>query len=187
MRVLGWSPRDAAGITLVAFAAGAIVVNMVFMQSGSHPAPMFKTAVAAARSVAATGGTATALPRPRQAEPALATAPAKAAAPAPAKAVAPRTPGAIITDIQRELSRRGFFEGVVDGFYGPKTDRAIRDFEHAAGFKPSTRAERGAAAGDPARRPVTLAKGTTRSRPGRAPDVRSATTSRPSGRRRRSG
>src|SRR6185295_2998988 len=67
--------------------------------------------------------------------------PAKAAAaPAPAKpAAAPtaRLPGEIITDIQRELARRGFFDGTVDGLYGPKTDGAIRDFEHVAGLKPS--------------------------------------------------
>ena len=120
---------------LVAGAAGAILVNMVFLQSGSHPAPMFKTAVAAPRS-AVTNGAASARPRPREAE--AAPAPAKAAAPAPAKAATPRTPGEIIGDIQRELGRRGYYDGVVDGLYGPKTDSAIRDFEHAAGLKPSS-------------------------------------------------
>jgi peptidoglycan hydrolase-like protein with peptidoglycan-binding domain len=135
--MLGWSPKDAAGVMLVAFAAGAILVNMVFMQSGSHPAPMFKSAVAAARSVAANGGAAAAPARPRQVEPAPAPTPAKAAAPAPAKPAAPRTPGEIIGDIQRELGRRGYYDGVVDGLYGPRTDGAIRDFEQAAGLKPS--------------------------------------------------
>jgi peptidoglycan hydrolase-like protein with peptidoglycan-binding domain len=47
-------------------------------------------------------------------------------------------PGEIISDIQRELVRRGYYDGVVDGLYGPKTDAAIRDFEQAAGLKPST-------------------------------------------------
>ena len=50
---------------------------------------------------------------------------------------APRAPGEIITDIQRELARRGFYDGTVDGLYGPKTDAAIREFEQAAGLKPS--------------------------------------------------
>jgi peptidoglycan hydrolase-like protein with peptidoglycan-binding domain len=60
-------------------------------------------------------------------------------APAPPRvAAAPRTPGEVIVDIQRELSRRGFYDGELDGLYGPKTDAAIRDFEHAAGLKPST-------------------------------------------------
>ena len=46
-------------------------------------------------------------------------------------------PGEIINDIQRELARRGYYDGVVDGLYGPKTDGAIRDFEQAVGLKPS--------------------------------------------------
>src|SRR5262249_487032 len=68
------------------------------------------------------------------AEPAAATP----APPAPPKATAARSPGEIIGDIQRELGRRGYYDGVVDGLYGPKTDGAIRDFEQAAGLKPST-------------------------------------------------
>jgi peptidoglycan hydrolase-like protein with peptidoglycan-binding domain len=47
----------------------------------------------------------------------------------------------VIADIQRELSRRGFFDGATDGVYGPKTDAAIRDFEHAARLKPSAQAD----------------------------------------------
>ena len=43
----------------------------------------------------------------------------------------------IVADIQRELARRGFFDGVVDGRHGPRTDTAIRDFEQAAGLKAS--------------------------------------------------
>jgi peptidoglycan hydrolase-like protein with peptidoglycan-binding domain len=148
---------------LATFAAGAILINMVFMQSGSHPAPMFKTAVAAAKSAAANGGTTAALPRPRQAEPApVATlaASAKVAAPAPAKAAASRTPGEIIGDIQRELGRRGYYDGVADGLYGPKTDGAIRDFEHAAGLKPSSEPNE-ALLQAIARAPAKLAKGTS--------------------------
>src|SRR6516165_3419616 len=51
---------------------------------------------------------------------------------------APRSPGEIINDIQRELARRGYYDGAVEGLYGPKTDAAIRDFEQVAGLKPST-------------------------------------------------
>jgi peptidoglycan hydrolase-like protein with peptidoglycan-binding domain len=49
-----------------------------------------------------------------------------------------RSTADIITDIQRELTRRGFYDGALDGRYGPRTDAAIRDFEQAAGLKPST-------------------------------------------------
>jgi peptidoglycan hydrolase-like protein with peptidoglycan-binding domain len=41
-------------------------------------------------------------------------------------------------DIQRELSRRGYYDGTADGLYGRKTDAAIREFERAFGLKPST-------------------------------------------------
>ena len=42
-----------------------------------------------------------------------------------------------VAEIQRELARRGFYDGPADGVYGPKTDAAIRDFEQAAGLRPS--------------------------------------------------
>jgi peptidoglycan hydrolase-like protein with peptidoglycan-binding domain len=43
----------------------------------------------------------------------------------------------MIAEIQRELAKRSFYEGTPDGVYGPKTDAAIRDFEQAAGLRPS--------------------------------------------------
>ena len=100
------------------------------MQKGSHPAPMFKAAAPVKPAAVAESLPAACRVRGRAAAPAT---PAKAAAPA-----APRTPGEIINDIQRELARRGYYEGAVDGLYGPRTDGAIRDFEHASGLKPST-------------------------------------------------
>jgi peptidoglycan hydrolase-like protein with peptidoglycan-binding domain len=155
-RALGWGPRDVAGFAIGAFATIAILSNVLFMQSGSHPAPMFKDAFVpakpaknavvsakpakdalapTAKPVEATDHTPApaVVPRPRPAD--------SAATPAPAKVTPPsgsRTPGEIIGDIQRELVRRGYYDGVVDGLYGPKTDAAIRDFEQAAGLKPST-------------------------------------------------
>ena len=50
---------------------------------------------------------------------------------------ASRAPGEIITDIQHERARRGYYDGPVDGLYGPRTEGAIRDFERAASLKPS--------------------------------------------------
>jgi len=149
-RVLGWGPRDVAGFAIGAFATIAILSNVLFMQSGSHPAPMFKDAIVPPKPVtkpvkdalvpttkpveATDSAPAPAMvPRPRPADPVSAPAPAKVSAPSGS-----RTPGEIIGDIQRELVRRGYYDGVVDGLYGPKTDAAIRDFEQAAGLKPST-------------------------------------------------
>ncbi len=145
---LGWGRRDVVAIIVVAVAAGAFLINVLFMQSGSHPAPMLKGQSAAAKPAVVTENMppATVAPKPRAVEtvrtiPITATplAPVRAAPmPAPVAVNPPaavRTPGVIITDIQRELARRGFFEGGVDGFHGPKTDRAIREFEQAAGLR----------------------------------------------------
>jgi peptidoglycan hydrolase-like protein with peptidoglycan-binding domain len=154
LRALGWSSRDA-----VAFAAGtcatvAILINVLFMQSGSHPAPMFKGAPVPVKP-AVTESIPAVTPRPRPVEATPTPAPAKSAAPS-----APRAPGEIITDIQRELARRGYYDGTVDGLYGPRTDGAIRDFEQAAGLKPSTEPSE-ALLQAMVRAPVKLAKGAT--------------------------
>ncbi len=183
---LGWSRRDAVAVAICGCATVAILVNVLLMQAGPHPAPMFKGAQAAtkpATAVASTASPATpTVPRPRPVEAApvtpvtaaplipVRTVPIHAPATPPAPVTPPaavRTPGAIITDIQRELVRRGFFDGGVDGFYGPKTDRAIRDFEQAAGLKPSqqpTEALLQAIQHAPAR----IAKGATAAPPPRA-------------------
>src|SRR5262245_12252152 len=91
---------------------------------------MFKDAIAAITAPSkpapkdAVKDTATTLPRPRPPE-------------ATAKVEA-RPTHEIIADIQRELTRRGYYDGVVDGRYGPRTDAAVRDFEQASGLKAST-------------------------------------------------
>lgn len=141
----GWSNRDAVGV-LVAVSAGImILVNTLFLQPGPHPAPMVRSSVAA-------------ITPPRPAAPKASPSPAatnsgqkrthsnESAAPkAEPISVAPTPPApaarptqALIVEIQRELHRRGFYDGVVDGRYGPRTDAAIRDFEQAAGLRPSS-------------------------------------------------
>jgi peptidoglycan hydrolase-like protein with peptidoglycan-binding domain len=127
LQLLGWSARDAVACAIGVLAAVAILVNVLFLQSGSHPAPMFKSAGVASKA-------------PMDARPAPARPIESISLPSPPKAAAPtaRTPGEVIADIQRELARRGYYDGVLDGLYGPKTDAAIRDFEHAYGLKPST-------------------------------------------------
>jgi peptidoglycan hydrolase-like protein with peptidoglycan-binding domain len=123
---LGWSRRDAVAFMVAVLATVAIVVNGLLLQAGPHPAPMFKDAIAAiaAASKPARKDAVTALPRRRPPE-------------ATSKVDARPTPE-IIADIQRELMRRGYYEGVVDGRYGPRTDAAVRDFEQANGLKAST-------------------------------------------------
>jgi peptidoglycan hydrolase-like protein with peptidoglycan-binding domain len=129
LRALDWRGRDAACVVLGTLLTTTVLINVLFIQSGSHPAPMFKSASAQMKPAMATDSAS--VPRPRPIEPAGSAAAMKSPS-------APRPPGEIINDIQRELARRGYYDGVVDGLYGPKTDAAIRDFEQAAALKPST-------------------------------------------------
>jgi peptidoglycan hydrolase-like protein with peptidoglycan-binding domain len=46
-----------------------------------------------------------------------------------------RSPVQIISDIQRELNRKGYYDGAADGIWGAKTDAAARDFVQATGLK----------------------------------------------------
>jgi len=109
-------PREFVGIVIATLAVAAIFTNALFLQHGPHPAPIF-----AARPLAVPA-TPVALPRPRAAEPVAAPA-------APA-----RSQTQIIGDIQRELTRKGFYDGAADGIWGAKTDSAARDFVQAAGL-----------------------------------------------------
>jgi peptidoglycan hydrolase-like protein with peptidoglycan-binding domain len=135
VRAFGWNHKDAIGGGIAAVAVGAILINGLFLQNGPHPAPMFKgdKLVTVPATVASGSSPAAANARARPAEP----SPAKPAT-ATATATPARPTGEIVADIQRELARRGFYDGVVDGRYGPRTDTAIRDFEQSSGFKASS-------------------------------------------------
>jgi len=122
-RALVRSPVDAIGIFVLVIAAGAILINALYRQPGPHPAPIFSVKPRPVASEPA-GGVVPATPRTR---------PESAAPAKPEAAGRPRAD--IITDIQRELSRRGLYDGPVDGMVGPKTDAAIRDFETTAKLK----------------------------------------------------
>ena len=117
--VLARHPHEFVGLVLLTTATVAIFVNALFMQHGPHPAPIFasKPLLAAEQPVA--------LPRPRGAEPQA----------APSPAAVPPTRTQIISDIQRALAQRGFYDGSVDGVWGAKTDTAARDFLSQAGLK----------------------------------------------------
>ena len=113
-------PLDSIAAAVAGFAAIAILSNALFMQSGPHPAPIFANKPVPV-SLPLTGS--------------AAVAPQRKAGDAKFELTRPRSD--MVADIQRELLRRGFYEGAADGVYGPKTDTAIRDFEQAAGLRPS--------------------------------------------------
>ena len=105
-------PRDSMAAIVAGTAAITILVNALFMQSGPHPAPIFANKPAPVAALA---------PQRRTAD----------------KLEIARPRSDTVAEIQRELLRRGFYDGAADGVYGPKTDTAIRDFEQAAGLRPS--------------------------------------------------
>jgi peptidoglycan hydrolase-like protein with peptidoglycan-binding domain len=125
-RVVVRNPRDSLIAIVAAGAMTAIVVNGLFLQPGPHPAPIFtvKSPLAALEPT----GTIM-MPRPRP----LAADAGRRDAAVPAQPGRARSD--IVTDIQRELVRRGFYDGAIDGVYGSRTDAAVRDFEQASGVK----------------------------------------------------
>jgi peptidoglycan hydrolase-like protein with peptidoglycan-binding domain len=131
LRGLARRPLDSIGLVAIAAAAGAILVNALHLQQGAHPAPILSSKAGAAAPVETTGSLVV-MPRPRP----TAAGAGKDAAAAAAAAV-PRSRAQIVGDIQRELSRRGYYDGAVDGMHGPKLEAAIREFEQAAGLKPT--------------------------------------------------
>jgi peptidoglycan hydrolase-like protein with peptidoglycan-binding domain len=106
--------REIVGIVLTAVATLTIFVNALFLQHGPHPSPIFAT-----RPLVK--------PVPPLAAPAV---PSKAK---PDASLQNRIQ--LIADIQRELTRRGFYDGPADGIWGAKTDAAARDFAQAAALK----------------------------------------------------
>lgn len=114
-------PRGSIAGFVAGAAAIAILVNALFMQSGPHPAPIFANKPAPVEAPL-TGPVAALAPQRK---------------PAAAKAEPARPRSDTVAEIQRELLRRGFYEGTADGVYGPRTDTAIRDFEQAAGMRAS--------------------------------------------------
>lgn len=112
--VIGRHPREFVGIIMATLAIFAIVTNALFLQKGPHPAPIF-----AARSLL-------------QHEAAL---PPRLQAVQSTSAVDSGNQTRLVGNIQRELSRKGFYDGPADGIWGAKTDAAVRDFVQAAGLK----------------------------------------------------
>jgi peptidoglycan hydrolase-like protein with peptidoglycan-binding domain len=150
--IRGWR-KDAIAALVAAAALSAVVANAAFMQSGPHPAPLFAgkpvpKPVSAPKSIRVVGQEITgpaphaALPKGRPVETALPKTELpkadalKAESVRPETQAAPRPRNEVIADIQRELARRGFYDGAADGMFGPKTNAAMRDFEQASGLRP---------------------------------------------------
>ena len=105
-------PRDSIAALAAGGAVATILINALFMQSGPHPAPIFSTKPAPVVAPI-TESVANLMPGRK-----VIAAPPPLATPA-------RLRSDTVAEIQRELTKRGFFDGAADGFYGPKTDAAL--------------------------------------------------------------
>jgi peptidoglycan hydrolase-like protein with peptidoglycan-binding domain len=131
-------PRRTTDALALAFAVAATVAVLVNALAFQTRSPGMKSAVQTppAARPAATIKRTTAPNVPPAATPAS----APALAPTPPRrpeATAVRPRAEIVQDIQRELTQRGYYDGAVDGFYGPRTGQAMKEFTEAQGVKPA--------------------------------------------------
>ena len=155
------NPRLVGGCTAFAVIFGFVAANALWYQPGQHPSPFLRTrdeenpngiaGYRMASNLGAQGNVTTfRIERPSdqsqtQAQPSQ---PAEATASAPPQLAAPtqasnQPPSELIAEIQRELSRRGLYDGPADGLRGPRTTAAILFFEETIGMEqtgePTTR------------------------------------------------
>jgi peptidoglycan hydrolase-like protein with peptidoglycan-binding domain len=114
---------DALALAFVVAATVAVLVNALAFQTRS---PGLKSAVQTPPPAAQPEATIK-----RTTVPATAPTPPRR----PETTLRPRAE--IVQDIQRELTQRGYYDGAVDGFYGPRTGLAMKEFTEKQGVKPA--------------------------------------------------
>jgi peptidoglycan hydrolase-like protein with peptidoglycan-binding domain len=117
-------PREFVGLVTATVAVLAIVTNALFLQRGPHPAPIFAT-------------------RPLLQQEAALVPRLQSTQPTPVAELGNQSRLQLIANIQRELARKGFYDGPADGIWGAKTDTAVRDFIQVAGLKANPEASDG--------------------------------------------
>jgi hypothetical protein len=131
LRAVGLRAGDALGAVLGALLTITVLVNVLFMQSGSHPAPMFKGASLQTKPVIATHTTSAAVARPRPSELATVTAPTKPTAPSAVRTgVLERSASSNrVIALQRALADYGYGQIKATGIIDGDTRAAIEQFE----------------------------------------------------------
>ncbi|MGN6571803.1 MAG: peptidoglycan-binding domain-containing protein, partial [Pseudolabrys sp.] len=125
-------PREFVALLMGTVATGWIFTNALFLQKGPHPAPIFAARPHTHQVPIAPPRPTVLMPAP-EATPLPTPAPAAQSAPAPAMTDQARAQ--LVSNIQRELNRRGYYDGVVDGVWGARTDAAVRDFLQVTGTR----------------------------------------------------
>lgn len=155
-RLASRNPRAFGGSLAFAVAFSFVAANAMWYQPGAHPSPFLRTRLPfvdpqTARAAAEEDGLS---PRKvttfviQREDEAQQTASIEQPKPEPeaetvakiiqsAPATAPAADASLVAGIQKELARRGFYDGPADGKTGPKTSAAILRFEKQTG-RPET-------------------------------------------------
>lgn len=142
-------PKLVGGCTAFLVVFGFVAANALWYQPGHHPSPFLRTrdeddpnGIAGYRMTSPLGehGNVTTFRIERQTDtpqaPAMQNGQQIAATPAvPGQPQASHQPSELVAEIQRELSRRGLYEGPADGLIGPRTTAAILFFEETVGME----------------------------------------------------
>jgi peptidoglycan hydrolase-like protein with peptidoglycan-binding domain len=132
------SPMASTGLVLVSGLTLLAATNALFLQDERHPAPLFVSGSATPAQIRPVVVEPEAIPQRPVEQPAAERTAVVNPAPDPTTTQSTQTPAepatpAIgnqdIADLQEKLQALGFFQGTVDGYYGPKTADAIRAFE----------------------------------------------------------
>ena len=111
-------PRLCAGAALSLAVMTLICVNALWYQPGKHPAPLFATRTLDTNSTGQVQQVA-----------ALQSQATKKKTNTAAAAAAAEQNGELLREVQTALSVRGYYDGKLDGMYGPRTKRAIQAFQ----------------------------------------------------------
>lgn len=156
-RLASRNPRVFGGSLAFAVAFSFVAANAMWYQPGVHPSPFLRTRIPLSDPQSAKAGfeddslaprkvTTFVIQREGEEEQTASTGQPETAADTvsevieTAPAATPAIDTTLVASIQKELARRGFYDGPADGKTGPKTSAAILRFEKQAG-----RAETGSA------------------------------------------
>lgn len=135
--VIGRNPSVAGGTIAFVVIFSFVAANALWYQPGTHPHPIFRTRDPGAPNVMGfrpqpelQGDVTTfRIERPDDAAATTETT--------PPPAVPGQQPNQLVMDIQKELIRRGLYNGNADGVIGPRTSAAILFFEETVGMAQS--------------------------------------------------
>ncbi len=134
------APVSSLVLVAMTFGTGLAMTNALYMQTGTHPAPLFAEEQLTTASVSPVEAPTRVAPVIKEI-PVQVPAPVKIATPEPAPvpvmsdAVA-KIDNSDVAALQQKLAALDFYQGEADGFYGPQTADAIRAFELSVGRTP---------------------------------------------------